>query len=210
MLDFWRPQPLFSGERVFVVGGGPSLRSQPLERLRGRPTIVVNQMGHELPWASILFFGDESWMLRRGPENLALVAGWEGLVLTASHTAQMTLPEKVRRVHFHHRVGAPPILHRWPAVSAGWGRSSGHKAVSVAVLLCAAEVVMLGYDCRFVDGRSHAHDGYSHSTDSAFQNWLPAWQGWRREAERLGVRIVNATPNSALDEFERANLEDLL
>jgi hypothetical protein len=69
---------------------------------------------------------------------------------------------------------------------------------------------MLGFDCRMTEGRSHAHEAYRHSDDNAFVNWLPAWRGWRAAAEKLGVRIVNAAPDSAIDEFDKTSLTEEL
>ena len=207
MLDFWRPTRLFDGERVFVLGGGPSLRGVDLTRLRERACIAVNQMGHLAPWSQVLFFSDASWM--RQPANLALVASWRGLVLTSSHRAQHTLPEKVRRVHFER--GRRPELHPPGSHAVGWGRSSGHKAVSLAHTLGASRIVMLGFDCRRdAEGHSHAHDAYSHRDESAMRTWLEHWEGWGEAARRAGAIVVNASPGSAVREFPATTLDEEL
>ena len=49
---------------------------------------------------------------------------------------------------------------RSDAVVTAGPLSSGHLSIEVAIAIGATELVVLGYDCRTVAGRSHCHDDY--------------------------------------------------
>ncbi|MCK1503113.1 hypothetical protein [Bradyrhizobium sp. 188] len=206
-LEYWSPEPLFKGETMFCLASGPSLTAEICQRVRGRRAIAVNSSAVLAPWADVLFFTDSGWYEPRRD----LVANWAGLVISMSRTAKRELPDKVKRVQGE---GDPQAL---PGFSRGshviqQGRSSGHTAVSLAITLGAAKVVLLGYDMRFVGGREHCHDEYKGPRDVEIyqREFVPGFAGWDEAARAVGVEVVNATEGSALKEFRFASLNDIL
>ncbi|RWQ16097.1 hypothetical protein [Mesorhizobium sp.] len=209
--EFWAPEPIFHGQTVLVVGGGPSLKGFDFGRLRNHHCIAVNASGYDVPWADILLFHDNSWF--EEDRNRALVDGWNSQVVTASRHAKRTAPERVLRVEIAERpdfpVGHAPIKA---------GRSSGQTAVSLAVTMGAATVALLGFDMKADGGVTHYHVGrplytkeHAARTVSEYAaSFLPAWTGWNEAAVKAGCRILNATPGSALTEFPAVDLEAVL
>lgn len=218
--EYWAPEPLFAGKTVFCLASGPSLTREVVEKVRSHPTVVVNSSCMLAPWATVLFFTDSGWYEpRRG-----VVAEWDGLVVSMSKWAKVELPDKVKRIK---TVGDPDLPCAFPPVGSGTvrqGRSSGHTAISLAIAMGAREVVLLGYDCRVVDGREHHHaeylvDGRIHydveKEDPRWNNkreyptvFVRGYEGWNAAAQKLGVQILNATPGSAITEFPFVNLDD--
>lgn len=182
---------LFAGRRVYILGGGPSLTLEIADRLRGLHVVVVNSTARLAPWAEVLFFGDWRWFA----DNRPIVDPWPGLAVTTCTRAARTLP----RLHL---VGPPEVAT---------GLTSGHSALDVAAAMGAAEIVLLGFDCRTVAGRSHHHDDYRvQAPESLYrERILPMWAGWGERMRQKGVAVINATPGSALDEFPRADLGEL-
>lgn len=201
--EFWTPpRDLLHGQTAFLLGGGPSLRALDIERLRGRQVVAINSACHLAPWAPILFFTDNNWF----DDHRAIIEPWSGLVVTVSRHAKGKLPDKLLRIELAEMrtftVGHQ-ILKR--------GRSSGHTAISLVIALGCRDVVLLGYDMRVVDGRSHHHDDYHNPDVNLYAtDFLPAFKGWNKAAREAGVTVRNATPDSALDEFERASIDDIL
>jgi hypothetical protein len=71
----------------------------------------------------------------------------------------------------------------------------------------AARIVLLGFDMRIADGRSHCHDDYESRDPNLYEtDFRPAFEGWNAAAFRAGVEVVNATPGSALTEFAVVDL----
>jgi len=210
--EFWRPEALFAGETVFVVGGGPSLRGFDFRCLRGRRVIAVNASGFDVPWADVLVFHDYEWFAH--PANRQLIDAWSGLVVTFSRRAKAAAPDRVRRVDCIHRPSFP-LAH----VPIRVGHCSGQSAVSLAITMRAKRVVLLGFDMRAnAKGQTHYHKDRplydaAHAAKTApvyAESFLPAWKGWHADAHSVGCDVVNATPGSALTEFPAVDLEQEL
>lgn len=187
----WTPEPLFAGRTVFVLGNGPSLEAADLTQLDPATTIAVNAAGEVMPNAAVLFARDMSWCMK----NAAMIDAWPGLKITTSFSAAkqtaMSYVQMERRDDFP-PLGAPVIRY---------GVSSGHAAVSLAIAMAAQTVVLLGFDCRQVNGRTHWHDYYSEGRLDAYGLYQRGWTGWWQRAMDVGCDILNATPGSAITEF---------
>lgn len=203
----WTPAPLFAGRTVFILGGGPSLRLFHVEQLRGRAVVAVNSAVLACPWADVLCFQDHPWF----EAHAAAVDSFEGLICTTAQRSKAARPERIHRLYQEIRadfpIGRPTIKH---------GRSSGHVAVSLAIAMAAARVVLIGFDCRVVtdeagQARSHFHDEAPPKPEALYSDdFRPAWRGWAAAATRAGVEVLNCTPGSALEEFPRAELAAVL
>ncbi|XUM25120.1 hypothetical protein ACRAVF_33845 (plasmid) [Bradyrhizobium oligotrophicum S58] len=202
--EYWQPEPLFAGATVFCLASGPSLTPAIAEQVSGRPSIVINSSCLLAPSATVLYFTDSSWY----EQHRELVAGWPGLIISMSRTAKRELPDKVRRILGDGDPVAPPDFR----TGVQQGRTSGHTAIALAIALGARRVVLLGYDMRVVDGREHCHDDYRgpRDLDQYARDFVPAFAGWNAAACRVGVAIVNATPDSAVTEFPFADLDQVL
>lgn len=201
-LEYWPPEPLLDGQTVFVLGNGPSLVPGDVDRLQGHPVIAINSACRMAPWAPFLWFWDTHWFHAHRAE----VDAWPGLVITSDREAKRAAPDRVHRIE---TVPSDEFLVGRATVREG--RSSGHVAISLAIAMGAIRVVLLGFDMRRVEGRSHWHDEYATQDDNLFsRDFLPGFTGWREAARRCGVRIVNCAPGSALKEFPMATLDDVL
>ncbi|WP_376993378.1 hypothetical protein [Azospirillum himalayense] len=188
------------GQDVYAIGGGPSLRGFDFGRLRGRRVIACNAAGYSLPWADVLLFHDNSFF----ETNRPLIDGWPGLAVTASRAAKAA-SDRLLRVELVER---PDFTVGQPVLKLG--ASSGHTAVSLAIAMGARRVVLLGYDMRKVDGVTHWHDRYTVADDPYSGVFRDGWRGFNVAALAVGVEVLNATPGSALDEFRRVNIDDIL
>lgn len=197
-MNYWAPQPLFAGRTVFVLGGGPSLSANDARRLDPADVIAVNTAGEMVPDAAVLFWRDASWAMA----NREMVEGWRGMRVTTRHPRGWAV--SLRVVAMQRGVG-------FPVTGVRWGPSSGHVAVALAVAMGAVRIVLLGFDGRLIDGRSHWHDRYrTVAMPGLYARFNEAWNGWRTDARKRGLEIVNATPRSAIEEFPIVSLDDVL
>jgi hypothetical protein len=196
---------LFQDKTVLLLGGGPSLldligdveEKLPLSRDYGM--IAINDAVYLSIYSDVLFFRDISWFFAN--RNIAHM--WNGIVV--SSTPCQFYPRNVNVIETTHcndfLIGGDRIRY---------GRSSGHLALSLAINLGAKACVLLGYDCRVVDGRSHFHDKHSNAFEMTYSHdFLPAWQGWGDAARRAGVEVWNGTPDSAIQEFPFRSLNEI-
>lgn len=204
-LFFWTPDQRFAGQTVFVLASGPSLSRDVAEAVRGRAAIVVNQTFRTAPWAPVWFFTDTETLER----NVADVEAWPGDVVTSSSAAHRAAPDKLKLILRTESRDFPPpgsgLVKK--------GRSTGHTAIGLAAAMGAARIVLLGFDMRIVDGREHGHDDYAGTPRNPAiyaEEFVPGFAGWDAAARRAGFQILNATPGSAIDEFQRVGLEEML
>jgi hypothetical protein len=207
--EYWTPEPWWKGEQVFVLASGPSLTQDICDKIKGRKAIVVNVSFKLAPWAPVWYFTDSCIYERYRDE----VQAWHGEIITMSRTAKREMNKRVKRVKGEGDPSLPftdfpPLGH--PAIRQG--RSSGHSAISLAVALGAAEIPLLGFDCRFVNGREHHHNEYTGPRDMDLyeREFVPGFEGWNAAAQRSGVQILNCTPGSAITEFPFADLDAVL
>lgn len=188
------PHGIWQGERCFILGGGPTLTAEIADQVRGHgKTIVLNTTARMVPWADALYFHDYPWFR----DNRPIADNFAGLVITGSKRAYKI---KTRA----HKVWAqPPTIQAKPL-------SSGHHAVDVAVALGCKVIVLLGFDCRLVDGRSNNHDEYKNKGKVYSESFLPAWADYPARAAAAGATVLNATPGSAITVFPTVDLGELL
>ncbi len=192
-----------TGETVFLLGGGPSLRDalQTLAECpdENRKVFAINDSICSYPDANLLFFRDPSWYLA----NRNTLETWNGVLVTSVPATWYSLDVNVIKMkHVDDFVIGEDYIK--------YGRSAGHIALSLAISLGAKRCILLGYECKNVDGRSH-YSRQKNSSDAWFRtDFLPAWRGWGAAADRAGVEVYNATPDTAITEFPSRPLVELL
>lgn len=89
-------------------------------------------------------------------------------------------------------------------------RNSGAGAISLAALLGAKRIIMLGYDCQKTDGKTHWHGDHPESLGNAGS--VAQWPAFfsKLSTKLKHISVVNASRQTKLDMFQRVNLEDAL
>jgi len=186
-----------------VIGGGASLRGFEPECLRGQKIIVVNSACRLIPWADVLFYTDTHWFM----QQMKIVKEFQGMRVTVDRRTKGEFPTMVKRIN---AIWRPNFRVEFP-YTVRQGRSSGHTAIALAIAMGAKVVVLLGFDLCLIDGKSHFHNDYRVANPQLYErDFAPAFAGWNKDAQEVGVSILNATPGSALKEFQMVALSDVL
>ena len=93
------------------------------------------------------------------------------------------------------------------------GKNSGFQALHAAALFGASRVVLIGYDFQATDRKSHWHGDHPPGLSNSrrrYASWLEPMALLARDLERLGVEVVNASRQTALTCFPRAELQEAL
>lgn len=199
--------PRWTGETVFILGGGPSLRGFDAERLRGRRVIGVNEAGLTLcPWADVLFWADVRWV-QWNAERFALHTG------EFRYTCQSFGIDEIPRARL---IGFKPAsaFETDPTVLGGF--DGGGRCINLAWHFGAARVVLLGFDMwdypmdRWREGNWHEAHPEPPLVEQRAGEFVPAHARMAAAIDALGLkfRVVNATPDSALTCWKKVNLED--
>jgi hypothetical protein len=194
-----------AGRSVFVLGGGPSLRSFDARCLDGRLVVVTNEAFQIKPDSHALVFVDIHWWQRRREDVLA---AFRGRVVGRGPYDWQYRKDGVtgcgyRREEYWSQ--DPRILG---------GKNSGLAAINAAALMGAKRIFLLGFDMQQTGGRSNFHR--LHPAAETKQNryadlFLPEFARAAKRIEQLGRPVViNCTPGTALKCFPERTLEWVL
>jgi hypothetical protein len=226
-IPYWRVEPEWKGETVAILGGGPSLTQDQVDRLRGRCRVIaVNNAYWLAPWADLLYFSDQVWWIwhhggleerQRGakvePVRHAGDARYHAFAGVKAALANACTHGRERAVRVLQNYGHMPGLC---GIRDGvhTGRSSGYQAINLAAHLveCDAALLLLGFDMRAVNGRTHWHMAHHRATpEQDFANtMLPPFTSLVDPLAARAIRVLNCTPGSAIQCFPRAQLADAL
>lgn len=212
-----RVESKWVGEPCIVAATGPSLTPELIQKVRMTRwleqwrVIAVNDAYKVMPWADAMFacdnhwwdenktcegFAGEKWASHETDNDPSMAAGNDKRVIADKYGINIVRGECGEEFSFD------PEFIRY-----GW--NSGFQAVNLALLFGCRQIVLVGFDMRFVDGKSHFFGDHKlrQSPESAYQNFA---RKFAIAAEKLpaDVKIINATPGSAMKCFPIMSFED--
>lgn len=172
-----------------------------LRRFRSWRVMVVNCTFRLLPDADVLYAGDLQWWDRYGLE----AQSFAGEKWTRDEYAAQRY--RLRRVQ--RREGAGLCRERGCVHPGG---NSGFQAVNLAWHFGARRMVLLGFDMhRRNGGHWHGeHDGMLSAPASHLPIWRREFSAMAFDLKHEGVQVINATPDTALECFQRMPLQEAL
>ena len=196
--------PDWTGETCVVLAGGPSLHGDDLVAVRNAKvrTIVVNSTFRRALWADVVFGLDLMWWKQHITE---IRRTW-----AYSHfwTSDRSAAERYGLQFIRGTGGAGlDIKH---VRSNG---NSGAAAINLAYLFGCRRVLLLGFDMKLgANGEKHHHPDHPAQCVQAqvFKEWINNMDYVARDAEKLGLEIINCTRDTALACFPKATIEQAL
>lgn len=158
-----------------------------------------------LPWADALYGCEPRWWRFHGDCDGFRGVKWSthDTVSSANDKAALADEHGIRIVR-----GAPGRGYSLDPGLIHYGDNSGFQAINLAILLGAVKIVLVGYDMRHVNGKSHFFGDHPkehlHQRDE-YGSFLPLFEA---APAPEGVEIINATPGSALTCYPMMGLED--
>jgi hypothetical protein len=204
MSEYWQTPRIWARETAYLVGGGPSIRRANLSQLIGKNIITINDSFQLLPWAEVLYFCDRKWWNTRCSKVSSTFLG----------RYLVTLENVISRIHRLKNTGQEGLEENPAGLRNGC--NSGYQAINLAYHLGASRIVLLGYDMKVTNGESHWNVNRPEMETpgayvSIFQyTMLPRFQTLVEPLERLGIEVINATPDSALTCWPYLPLEETL
>ncbi len=174
------------------IATGASLTQEQVDYIKGKATVyVVNDAYRLAPWADVLYACDYRWWNYHKPEF------------------------KGRKVTINEQAVKEYNLELWKQSKAIWsdkqrelatGGNGGFQCLNLADLEGAEKIILLGYDMKPVGHFFGEHPEKIRGC-SRYDVWVKNF----KEAKRyIKAEVINCTPDSALDCFEKANLMDVL
>ena len=215
------------GERVFLIGNGPSLSARDLDLIRGQPSFAMNRIAMIYPhteWRPT-YFVCVTLNVQRPDWNRDIMASVDlGIDTFAWEAYSEHFGDRdVHYVRCSHGTELTPVADPdwWSDDIADRVCKFGTSmlaAIQIAAYMGFSELCLLGCDLGFRDGDpgadpNHFDPNYGtpgFDSTSLNMNMLAAHRLALAALTGRGVRIVNATRGGFLDVFERCSLESLL
>ena len=210
---------IHKGERCFIVGTGPSLKMEDLEKIKGEYSFSVNSIVLSFPdttWRPTYYaigdsFGYEKLKTAIREANMPTIfCGISNKVMTPKMDVKF-IPYPVNLLD--HGKMIPEHINKFggDAFKVVYdGHSITYSAMELAVYMGFKEIVLLGIDCDYSKAVNHIK-AYSVQTDiNAAYLMRESYKVARKWTDVHDVKILNATRNAKLDVFEKVELEDIL
>ena len=173
-----------------------------LERWR---VIAINDAYKVMPWADALYAVDNHWWEKH--EGCAGFAGEKWSTHDVESNDKRVLAKRYGLSVVAGRSGDEfsfdPSLIRY-------GSNSGFQAINLALLFGCRQIVLIGFDMRYVEGKSHFfgdHQGLPQIKDESYRGFVRHFERAKRLLPR-DVSIINATPGSALTCFPMMSFDE--
>lgn len=222
---------MWEGGEVWIIGGGPSVPAQfgvpsdiiekvlskeldpsayspYMKRLHNQHVIGVNIAYLIGAWIDMVFFGDKRWYY----QNRDRLAKFPGLKVSCHpHLKHEKFQKENIKYLSRDRQKGRGISSNRTAVC--WNANSGAAAISVAAHAGAKRIVLLGFDMKLEDNKHHWHGLYRPGGRAAnslpFHRHLPGFKQIAKDARQKGIEIINASPNSTIEDLPKMSVKEV-
>jgi len=231
----WTVPKMWEGGECWIIGGGPSMTKQfnipkevidkvlskelppsayspYLEAIHDKHVIGINMAFKIGDWIDIMFFGDKRFFII----NKEALATFSGLKVSCHPYFNDTYAKD--RVKYLARDGKHTRGISSDPRKVSWNSNSGAAAISMAINMGVKRIILVGFDMKLgKNDKQHWHGLYGTANRKTvkpqhlpFAKHLKGFKDIAREAHREGVEIINVSPDSAITEFKKRTVEQVL
>ena len=201
----WKAPRIWPDSTVYIIGGGESLnKEKDLPLIHDKRVIGCNDAFLLGDWVDVCWFGDNRWW----EWNREKLRDFGGLKVCCCSGLKNRIDLKLlsRNGNKSEGIGENPYY-------VSWNRSTGASAINLAYHFGAKKIVLLGFDMKRVEGKDNWHDNHKikHTkTTPPYNRYLQAFIAISKDAKTLGVEIINCSMDSAITQFDKVSLEEVL
>lgn len=223
---------IHKGKRCFIIGNGPSLRAEDLDKLSDEITLCGNRIYEifdKTKWRPTYFFCIDNDGMEEIVNAISNInVGKQFLALSA----RKYLPEEQEDVIFINHTNKRFVINRYNDKSShisedislyfSCGYTVLFAALQFAIYTGVKEIYLLGVDfdyshvtnrwgiTRMDAGKQDYFDNHKHAGSTLnYESTLNAWKVAKEFCDAHGIIIKNATRGGKLEVFERVNFEQL-
>jgi len=223
----------YVGERVFLIGTGPSLNDEDILKLRKEYTFGLNSIA--IAQKKLKFFptfygftdggivDDKLFGKEVFSNNKSIIFYTQMRDLKRkdvielrrkSNAYELLMKDPGNWINF---VKMPKLFSEDVSKEVYWGYTCAYVMMQVIVYLGFKEVYLLGMDCIYAPGIENYEDKRSAEEvvngdcgGGTVPEFMYAWNEVKKYSEKNGIKIYNVTRGGMLDIFERKTMEEIL
>ena len=202
------PLPDWTGQTAVVIASGPSLTAQDVAYASDRARCVcVNDNWIKVRQPEVVYASDLEWWRYYADAMRHLRQLWPDVALvTGCPTATSEFDLTLIRGHQGAGIDSRPGHLKW-------NNNSGMAAINVAYHCGARRILLLGLDCELgPQGQKHwfgDHPGRLNK-NSPLKGFAKQAHQIQKDADKLGVEIINCSRRTAITAFRRALITEVL
>lgn len=205
----WPIPELWPGATGVILAGGPSLTAKEFRhvartRLSAGSNVrvfTVNDACYLAWWADWLHASDKKWWLL----HRQTAPKFPGFRTCMDDGVQESWARRLNYTIEKHTGYRGGFAEEPDKVATGG--HSGYQAIQIAVKTGCAKVLLLGIDMKGTHWFGEHEDRVSPDWNETGLPWFPTIV---EPLEERGIEVINCSPNSAVDCFPKAALEDVL
>ncbi len=205
------------GERCFLIGNGPSLTIQDLERLKNEKIMVANsiiKIFGDLSFKPTYYFAQDAQVLK---DNIEVIKKTKGITkfIRSYYSKRYHVKDAVYFNVYEDRVGFSPDISK--GVYCGW--TVIYSMIQFAVYMGFTKIYLLGVDFNYANNNTEINvDCYFDKRlfNKNINYALPktdfsiaSFQQAKKYCESNHIQIYNSTRGGKLEVFERKNFDEL-
>lgn len=230
-MSYWKPPKMWEDGECFILGGGSSLprqfgvpeelikkvesKEEPITRYSEymKPIHDKHVIGTNISfllgnWISCLYFADRTFFRIHRKE----INKFHNLKVTCSNSLDKNLLPASRNIKRMKRDNSIGLGNKPDTIN--WNYNSGTAAIDFAAHVGVKRIMLLGFDMKPHNGRTHWHSGFQSyekpTMDRVFERFLKVFPKIESDAKRRGIEILNVNEDSAIDSFKKVKLNDVL
>jgi len=213
-----------AGLRCFIIGNGPSITIEDLNKLKDEDTFAFNKIFkvfNETSWRPLYYMTQDRYVVSKEEyEKLEL-----DNIFTGAYYSRKISGTRSNFVYFDKRVpfGYKNIkFSEDPSKQIYDGYTITYSALQLAIYMGYKQIYLLGIDHNYQSTKSKNKIIVSNQTGSHFYQGEKnveviglteyseyAYESAKKFADSNGIKIYNATRGGKLEIFERINFDDL-
>lgn len=190
----------WENETVVIFGSGNSLTDEQIETARELQCsyIAINDTYKRVPFADVLYACDYKW--------------WNVHFEDIDFKGELWTQDLRAKRDF----GLSWVLGRNKSGLGSdcvhFGGNSGYQAINLAYLWGAKRILLLGFDCKAVDGKTHWFGQHPNglNQNQGFLTWIKNFEQLAQDLKAEGVEVINCSPDSALEVFTKRRIHEEL
>ena len=226
----------YRGKRIFIIGNGPSLTIQDLEKLKGEITIGTNKIYlcfSETDWRPTIYCSEDPLILQKQDHLNSILPQDMLKLLPRKSGVNIKLPNAIffdLEVDKFYKKNALPKFGTNPMETLYWGSTVTYTCIQLAHYLGAKDIYLLGVDFNYnvyghqkegdsvfiSDGKhlNHFHPDYDKEGEKFYPPNLDrhefSLKAVVRFQEGSNLSVYNATRGGKLELFQRVDLDAIL
>ena len=209
-------------KRCFVIGNGPSLKIEDLNKLKNEITFASNKIYYafrKTDWRPTYYFVVDPPSLVTDCENIKSVeAGEKYIGLFDNYKIARMYPNDIIKFKMPLNYTKPMKFSKNTSCIVERGYTVLYSCLQFAAYMGIREIYLLGVDCNYpntsVDGEKYINHFMGIRTDafiesSVTNNMRNAYEAAKKYADENGIKIFNATRGGKLEVFERIQFDTL-